>query len=277
MYRYIIVFLFLVSCSKGTLKEGDQFFEIQASWFYHADGVSKYVLAIDNVTIADTFAYSDPDVKTGIRKLVSGPSSGKKRIVLKQVEKDSIVLDTMLQVDGRKFLRFMQLDISDSPQILSEDDGEETEPDPVSPDRTKFRLYYADAQLPDSIKLVFYTCNFSKRPFAYDPDPVDSIVAYRRKFTPFKEMAAAPYARNSAFLFKLYDPFDGSLIQDIVFRNPTNISFSLGFFESLTTLRTTTGNPANKLNTSVFTYGYPGSTLPRLDKFHDKRLFTTAW
>ncbi|WP_109700537.1 hypothetical protein [Chitinophaga deserti] len=272
----LLALLFTACQKNGDLVAQPEFFEIRLTWLYTPDTDVAYTVEFEGNRVTDSLVFNI-DQKFA-RKMLPGASMGKKRIVLKVTGTDSTVLDTSVMVNGMASFQLLAVSATDKPVLVGgNSEGGET-PDPSSRTHGKHRYYYTDPLLPDSVRMEIHVCNAGVRPFTYQEAPSGVLNLKKGAFSPYIELPMDVYGRNTLYLFKLINPKDGSMIQDITFRHATRIDQAAGYSDSFRSNRASAdGVPPYKFVTSILRYGGPDEVPARQDKFHDLTLFMTNW
>ncbi|MBO9154253.1 hypothetical protein ACFOTA_18705 [Chitinophaga sp. GCM10012297] len=269
----LLAFIMLLSCQK----EGEQithpeYFEVQLKWFYTPNGATVYTAEIDGQVLVDSLSYGLPGYNFS-RKMFTGSSNGMKRLVLKEEETDKVALDTAVMVSGKAAFELLAIAPDDRPRIMA-GGGDENEPEPSDRNKAKFRYYYSESRLPDSVIMKFYSLNRTVRPFKKDEPSLGEIVIKRGRFSPYIELQTNIHDRNTSFLFELYNAATKEVIQPILFRNPVQPLFADGYSTPVSSTGSSVdGLPRYKFMTCILQWGRSGTA----EKFYDIELFKTLY
>lgn len=280
MKKYILFLLLPFLCLAACQKDGEavpqpEFYQLTLSWFFTPHAETAFQVIVDGTVVTDSLLFNQG--QNFASKLIPGPSQGLKHLVLKVTGTDSTVLDTSVMVNGKTSYQLLAISPDEKPRIY-QGAGSGTEADPSQPSAGKIRYYYYDTQLPEEVKMVFYRVNLGVRPIAAEETPFGELRLKRGEFSPYLELPMTVYGRNTTYLFKLIDPSNDAIIQDIVIF-PTPFTRTKGYSESIYANRppTADGLPLYKFITSILKMGGPEDPVPRRDKYHDQPLFQTTW
>lgn len=267
----LLAFFMLLSCQKeGGQITHPEYFEVELKWFYTPNGATEYTAEIEGTVLTDSLSFAGSNYS---RKMFTGSSNGMKRLVLKENATDSVVLDTTVLVNGKAAYQLLAIGPGDRPSIMT-GAGDETEPDPSDRSRAKFRYYYSEARLPDSVIMKFYSIDGTVRPLKKDEPSLGEIVIKRGRFSPYIELQTNIHGKNTTFLFELYNANTREVIQPILFRNPLLPRFADGYSTPLSTSRNNIdGLPDYKFMTCILQWGRDVNA----DKFYDIPLFKTTY
>lgn len=263
------------ACQKnGELQPELSYYQIYIKWFYTPNGDVPYKVEIDGLKVTDSLIFSKTEYNLA-NKLVTDNGKKLKHLVISDADKDSIVLDTMIHINGKRTVQLLAVSPEDRPVIMDGGNNEEGEADPDST-AAKYRYYYSEPLLPDSISMEFYYCNATTRPFVLDLPSAHTLTVRKGEFSDYLELDMSKYGNNTFILFDLKDAKTDTLIQQVVVQR--QIAISTGFSEAYSKNRNA-GNDLSlhKFVTAILRYGGPDEATARRNRFHDLFLFGTPW
>lgn len=267
-WKFGFVLLFIIgicsSCQlEGEFSELDIYYKVNAQWLYYGgnstDLYSVEILQKNGNTLLDSIHLDT--LKVG--KIVSGsfhfensPSGATTHLVLKQIIDNAtseLVIDTVVTLSTVKTFSFVRMTKDSSPFLYTED-TEEAAPD--SKNQTKFRYFYSEANLPDSVRLVIYLVQ--NRVLV---KPADTLIVHKEKFSDYIQL------KQGDHMFQLENPATNEVIMKM--KDPSTIPSSVNI-NTAKGYSVAMSSKGYKFITAIL-YNSSGST------YKDKILFSKTW
>ncbi len=280
----LIMLVFLTSCdTEGIEVESHSYHDISASWYYYGgdneDDIFRvsFLLQQDGVTI-DSVAMNDTlTISNTLRESYFQFNYSKEntttRVLLTNITDSNAyytMVDTTVDLRENRAVTFLQMSSNDEACYYNGSSIDEEDPSISS--AAKYQFYYNIEDLPDSIRLVFYSFYDSGAPYYIDSlsAPIDSIVIPNGDFSDYIELDRM--SNDYEFFFKIKNADDGSIIQDIKLLSKTlALSKAKGYSNGIS------GNTINA-RTGYTTYRFETILLYTSgSRYKDQPLFITEW